>query len=191
MNRSGASVLRTLATLGGVLAFSAGAALAGEGAVPSGVTSLDHVWVIMMENHAYAQIVNNPSAPFTNQYMKQANAATNYFAVAHPSLTNYLEVVGGSNFGVLNDNSPDWHNFGCTPNIVSGTTGYDIGDSHLRHEQRNEPAIHHLRDQHRRSPLDHGRGRNRRKDHRRSALGAGLELEELPREPAAHRGRQG
>jgi len=29
-----------------------------------------------------------------------ANTATSYFAVAHPSLTNYLEVVGGSNFGV-------------------------------------------------------------------------------------------
>jgi hypothetical protein len=125
--RSGASLLRTLATLGGVLAFSAGPALAGEGSVPGGVTSLDHVWVIMMENHAYAQIVGNPSSPFTNQYMKQANAATNYFAVAHPSLTNYLEVVGGSNFGVLNDNSPDWHNSGCTPNIVSGATAYDVG----------------------------------------------------------------
>jgi hypothetical protein len=132
MNRlSGASLFRTLATLGGILAFSAGPALAGEGAVPAGVTSLDHVWVIMMENHAYAQIVDNPSSPFTNQYMKQANAATNYFAVAHPSLTNYLEVVGGSNFGVLNDNSPDWHNSGCTPNIVSGTTGYDNGGPNI------------------------------------------------------------
>jgi len=129
--RSSASMLRTLATLGGVLAFSAGPALAGEGSVPGGVTSLDHVWVIMMENHAYGQIVGNPSSPFTNQYMKQANAATNYFAVAHPSLTNYLEVVGGSNFGVLNDNSPDWHNFGCTPNIVSGATAYDVGGPNI------------------------------------------------------------
>jgi hypothetical protein len=125
--RSGASLLRTLATLGGVLAFSAGPALAGEGNVPGGVTGLDHVWVIMMENHAYAQIVGNPSSPFTNQYMAKVNAATNYFAVAHPSLTNYLEVVGGSNFGILNDNSPDWHNAGCTPNIVSATTSFDNG----------------------------------------------------------------
>ncbi|HTR04623.1 MAG TPA: alkaline phosphatase family protein, partial [Thermoanaerobaculia bacterium] len=38
----------------------------------------------------------------------------------------YLEIVGGSNFGVLNDNSPDWHNGSCTPNIVSGSTGYDV-----------------------------------------------------------------
>lgn len=30
--------------------------------------------------------------------------------MGHPSLTNYLEVVGGSNFGIENDNFPNWHN---------------------------------------------------------------------------------
>ncbi len=119
--------IRRIAALGLVCALLAGPALAGEGAVPSGVEGLDHVWVIMMENHAYEQIVGNPSSPFTNKYMNSVNASTNYFAVAHPSLTNYLEVVGGSNFGVLNDNSPDWHNGSCTPNLVSGTTSYDNG----------------------------------------------------------------
>ena len=73
----------------------------------------------MMENHGYGQVIGNPNAPWINAYAKYANLATNYFAVAHPSLTNYLEVVGGSNFGILSDNSPDWHNAGCTSNIVS------------------------------------------------------------------------
>src|SRR5579883_1162732 len=82
---------------------------AAEGAVPKGVPHLDHVFVIMMENHGYAQILNNPNAPFINQLAKSANSATNYFAVGHPSLTNYLEFVGASNFGVRSDNSPDWH----------------------------------------------------------------------------------
>jgi hypothetical protein len=45
---------------------------------------LDHVFLIMMENHGYSQIINNPNAPFTNQWAKSANLATNYFAVAHP-----------------------------------------------------------------------------------------------------------
>jgi hypothetical protein len=87
--------------------------------------TLNHVFVIVMENHAYGQIVNNPKAPFTNQYARSANTADHYFAVAHPSLTNYLELVGGSNFGVLTDNSPDWHNAKCQPNIVSGVTATD------------------------------------------------------------------
>lgn len=93
--------------------------VAQEASVPHGVPALDHVFVIMMENHGYSQIVGNPSAPFANQYAKSANSATNYFAIGHPSSTNYLEIVGGSNFGVRSDNGPDWHNGSCTPNIVS------------------------------------------------------------------------
>jgi hypothetical protein len=102
---------------------------ANEGDVPKGIPHLDHVFVIMMENHAYEQIVGNPSAPFVNKYMQSANAATNYFAVAHPSLTNYLEVVGGSNFGVLTDNSPDWHNTNCVTNLASGAAATDVPSS--------------------------------------------------------------
>ncbi len=107
-----------------VLALT-GAGIAQQGPVPKGITPLDHVFVIMMENHGYSEILNNPNAPFINSYAKQANLATNYFAVAHPSLTNYLEVVGGSNFGVLSDNSPDWHNASCTTNLASGVANTD------------------------------------------------------------------
>ncbi len=123
---------RTIRGLSALAAVVAAAALAApahadEGAVPRGVPHLDHVFVIMMENHGYAQIIGNPSAPFTNLYAQRVNSATNYFAVAHPSLTNYLEVVGGSNFGVLNDNSPDWHNTTCTTNLATGTPSLDNG----------------------------------------------------------------
>jgi len=100
---------------------------AGEGQVPKGIPHLDHVFFIMMENHGYSQVITNPNDPFVNQYATQGNLATNYFAVAHPSLTNYLEVTGGSNFGVLNDNSPDWHSTTCTPNLASGITSLDDG----------------------------------------------------------------
>lgn len=95
-------------------------AFAQQGPVPKGIPQLDHVFVIMMENHGYTEIIGNPNAAFTNSYAASANLATNYFAVAHPSLTNYLEVVGGSNFGILDDNSPDWHNGSCLPNLSSG-----------------------------------------------------------------------
>src|ERR1700681_4781638 len=95
------------------LALSAAAARAQEGDVPKGVPHLDHVFVIMMENHGFHQILNNPDAPFINELANSANLATNYFAVGHPSSTNYLETVGGSNFGVRSDNYPDWHDANC------------------------------------------------------------------------------
>jgi phosphatidylinositol-3-phosphatase len=105
----------------GLFVALAGTMPAQEGPVPKEIPHLDHVFVIMMENHGYSQILQNPNAPFINRYARRANLASNYFAVAHPSLTNYLEVVGGSNFGVLDDNSPDWHNAACQPNLASGT----------------------------------------------------------------------
>src|ERR1700676_1243362 len=122
-------MMKKAATLGLVFAFLAGPMFADEGAVPEGIPHLDHVFVIMMENHAYAQIVGNATAPFTNKYLKSANTANNYFAVAHPSLTNYLEVVGGSNFGILNDNSPDWHVATCPRALASGIPSFDVSTS--------------------------------------------------------------
>ena len=101
-----------------LLAGMAGTASAQEGSVPKGIPHLDHVFVIMMENHGYNQLYNNPNAPFINHFAHSSNFSTNYFAVGHPSLTNYLEVVGGSNFGVRSDNSPDWHDSACKPNIA-------------------------------------------------------------------------
>src|ERR1700686_3162713 len=116
---------RDIAVLGLLATALAGSALAPEGPAPRGVPHLDHVFVIVMENHGYSQILNNPNAPFINQYAKTANTATNYFAIAHPSLTNYLEIVGGSNFGVHTDNYPDWHNANCTTNLASGVVATD------------------------------------------------------------------
>ena len=104
----------------GLAAFAASNSFAATGPVPTGVPRLEHIFVIMMENHGYAQIAGNPNAPFINAYMKTSNLATNYFAVAHPSLTNYLEITGGSNFGVLTDGNPDWHNTTCKPNLATG-----------------------------------------------------------------------
>jgi hypothetical protein len=102
------------------LALLASTAFAAPAFAAGGIPALNHVFVIMMENHGYGQVLNNPYAPFTQAEAASANLAKNYFAVAHPSLTNYLEVIGGSNFGVTDDNSPDWHNATCQPNIVSG-----------------------------------------------------------------------
>src|ERR1700736_6635624 len=119
------------ATLGLSMALAANLSSAQEGPVPHGVPRLDHVFLIMMENHGYSQILNNPNAPFINQFAKAGNTATNFFAIGHPSLTNYLEVVGGSNFGVQSDNSPDWHNANCATNLASGITATDIPSSPL------------------------------------------------------------
>lgn len=114
-----------LIALAAVAALTSSTAIAREGAVPGGIPQLKHVFVIMMENHAYGQIAGNPQAPFINSEMANANLASKYYAIAHPSSTNYLEVVGGSNFNDLSDQYPSWHNTTCQPNIRSGVTNTD------------------------------------------------------------------
>ena len=121
--------MTTAALALGLLTSATGPASAAEGPVPRGIPHLDHVFVIMMENHGYGQLIGNPNAPFINKYARTANLGTNYFAVAHPSLTNYLEVVGGSNFGVLTDNYPDWHSATCSTNLATGVAATDTPSS--------------------------------------------------------------
>ena len=61
-----------LALLG---AAAAGSALAAEGAVPAGIPRLNHVFVIMMENHGIGQVLNNPNLPYINELTGVANTA--------------------------------------------------------------------------------------------------------------------
>ena len=78
---------------------------------------LDHVFLIIMENQS-----NTDMRVLINAYAKIANQATNYFAVGHPSAPNYLEMTGGSNFGVPNDYWPNWVNTGCVGNNPGSTS---------------------------------------------------------------------
>jgi phosphatidylinositol-3-phosphatase len=122
-------MIKKVASLCLALALAAGPAFANEGAVPTGIPHLDHVFLIMMENHGYQQIIGNPNEPYLNSLIanKQVNSAKNYFAIGHPSLTNYLEIVGGSNFGVRSDNAPSWHDTACVPNLAAKTVNADNG----------------------------------------------------------------
>ncbi len=117
--------MKKIVLLSGLIAASAISLVAQQGAVPTGIPHLDHVFVIMMENHGYTEIFGNPNAKFINHYGTVANTGSTYFAVGHPSLTNYLEVVGGSNFGVQSDNPPDWHDANCATNLSTGIPNTD------------------------------------------------------------------
>src|SRR4030081_1802734 len=88
------------------------------------IPELHHVFLIMMENHSANEIIGNTAnAPFINKLAKSANLAVNYFAIGHPSLPNYLHVVGGSNFGVAGAPTPKWHSDPGSPGPVVPLAG--------------------------------------------------------------------
>ena len=120
-------MLKKAAILCLFVAAVATTARAQERDVSKSIPRLDHVFVVVMENHGYQQIIANPNEPYLNSLIAsgKVNLATNYFAIGHPSLTNYLEIVGGSNFGVRSDNAPNWGSTSCTPNLQSGLVNAD------------------------------------------------------------------
>jgi len=67
------------------------------------VPSFDHIFLVIMENHGYDEIIGNAEAPYINQLAAGYGLATNYVSVAHPSLPNYLALTGGDTFGVTTD----------------------------------------------------------------------------------------
>src|SRR5439155_16137790 len=62
-----------------------------------------HVVLIVMENHEYSSIIDSPEAPYLNGLAGRYGLATQYFANAHPSLPNYLDLLAGSDFGIHDD----------------------------------------------------------------------------------------
>ncbi len=55
--------------------------------------------VIVLENKEYSEIIGRPAAPYLNALARQSAVASNYHAITHPSLPNYLALTGGSTFG--------------------------------------------------------------------------------------------
>jgi hypothetical protein len=62
-----------------------------------------HVVVVVFENKEATSIAGSPDAPTFNALAHRYAALTNYDAVAHPSLPNYLALVSGSTHGISSD----------------------------------------------------------------------------------------
>ncbi|MFJ7728666.1 alkaline phosphatase family protein [Neobacillus sp. NPDC097160] len=81
------------------------------------IPKIDHIVIVVEENHSQKTIEGNPSAPYINSLMKQGANFTNFHAIEHPSQPNYLDLFSGSNQGVTNDKVPKT-NF-STDNLAS------------------------------------------------------------------------
>ena len=71
---------------------------------PRAAPAVGHVFVIIMENHGYGDIIGNAAAPvLPNQAAATYGVAGRYYAVAHPSQPNYIALTSGGTQGVVND----------------------------------------------------------------------------------------
>ncbi len=86
------------------VASSGGRAAAQAAATPV-VPHYDHIFLMVDENHGFAQIIGNRAAPNLNRLATAFGLATSYFSVADPSAPNYVAMLGGSFFGIADDNA--------------------------------------------------------------------------------------
>lgn len=62
------------------------------------------VVLIVMENHSYQQVVGNRTARYLNRrFIPSGKLYTNYQALTHPSLPNYLAMTSGTTSGCASD----------------------------------------------------------------------------------------
>jgi phosphatidylinositol-3-phosphatase len=87
-------------------AASAGSAAATASPSAGLVPAPAHTVVVIMENHAYSEVIGNSAAPFLNQLARQGAVFTHSYAITHPSEPNYLALFSGSTHGVTDDSCP-------------------------------------------------------------------------------------
>jgi phosphatidylinositol-3-phosphatase len=71
--------------------------LGGGGGSGSGnaLPTPDHVFVVVMENHSFSQVIGSASMPYLNSLATAHSLATNYFGNVHPSIGNYFMLTAG------------------------------------------------------------------------------------------------
>jgi phosphatidylinositol-3-phosphatase len=80
---------------------------------------LERIAIIVMENKEYDEVVGSDEAPFFNELAATYSYSSGMFGIRHPSLPNYLAMLGGSTFGIDSN---------CTDCMVEGENVVDQMD---------------------------------------------------------------
>jgi hypothetical protein len=75
---------------------------------------LDHVFIIMLENHAADHVIGDPKAPFITSVAHRYGTATHYYGITHPSEPNYIGATSGSTWWTNDDDG--WYSGNHYPN---------------------------------------------------------------------------
>jgi phosphatidylinositol-3-phosphatase len=81
-------------------------------ATATGPVRPDHIFVIMMENHGFGEVIcTNPAAsdcatPYITHLAQRFGLATQYYGVTHDSRPNYIAAISGNNWYLYDDANP-------------------------------------------------------------------------------------
>jgi hypothetical protein len=63
------------------------------------IPNFDHIVIIIFENREFENVIGSPDAPDINQLANENTLLTQVYALAHPSLQNYIGLIGGDTYG--------------------------------------------------------------------------------------------
>ncbi len=102
--------------LGGALV----AAPAASAQPTSTMPALNHVFLIVEENHGLTDVIGNPAAPNLNYLASTFGLETDYFGVSQfSSEPNYVGLLGGSQFSNVVSDDAYWKNTVDGPSLIS------------------------------------------------------------------------
>ncbi|MFT3895696.1 MAG: alkaline phosphatase family protein [Anaerolineales bacterium] len=117
------------------------------------VPNFDHIVIIMFENKEFGTVIGNSLMPNYNRLAHDYTLLTQYYAITHPSLPNYLALIGGDTFGVTTNCNNCFINAPSLPDLIEASgrtwktyqedtpTSCYLGDTNI-YAQKHNPFIY-------------------------------------------------
>ncbi len=67
------------------------------------VPDFSHIVIIIFENKEYGTVVNNRDMPYFNLLASSFTLLNQHYATTHPSLPNYISLISGDTFGIIDN----------------------------------------------------------------------------------------
>lgn len=87
----------------------------------SPVPSFKHIVLIVFENKEFGSVIGNPDMPVYNRLANEYTLLTQFYAVRHPSLPNYIAMIGGDTFGITSDCNDCFVNAPSLPDLIEAS----------------------------------------------------------------------
>jgi phospholipase C len=85
------------------------------------VPSFEHIVLILFENKEFGDVIGNQDMPEFNRLADKYTLLTQYYAVRHPSLPNYIALIGGDTFGIDSDCKDCFINATSLPDLIEAS----------------------------------------------------------------------
>jgi phospholipase C len=117
------------------------------------VPNFQHIVIVIFENKEFGSVIGSPKMPYFNILVSSYTLLTEHYATTHPSLPNYISLIGGDTFDINSDCEDCFIDAPSLPDLIekSGRTWKTYQEfmpepcylgSTLRYVQKHNPFIY-------------------------------------------------